>query len=85
MFSRYIAVRKNQWKLKWQTIKELLHIGVPSSHAGCYGVRRLCSIRNYYRYIGSSTTGISSDSDQLCIRCIYGFMGAGTGRFYKSK
>ena len=31
MFSKYIAVRKNQWKLQWQTIKELLHIGVPSS------------------------------------------------------
>ncbi len=30
-FSRYIAVRKNQWNLKWSTIKELLHIGVPSS------------------------------------------------------
>ena len=31
MFSKYIAVRKNQWKLQWQTIKELLHIGIPSS------------------------------------------------------
>jgi MATE family multidrug resistance protein len=31
IFRQYIAVRKNQWKLKWQTIKELLHIGVPSS------------------------------------------------------
>jgi MATE family multidrug resistance protein len=31
MFSKYIAVRKIQWKLQWQTIKELLHIGVPSS------------------------------------------------------
>ena len=31
IFSRYIAVRKNQWKLEWPTIKELLHIGVPSS------------------------------------------------------
>jgi MATE family multidrug resistance protein len=31
MFSKYIAVRKNQWNLQWQTIKELLHIGVPSS------------------------------------------------------
>ncbi|MEO8764421.1 MAG: MATE family efflux transporter [Ginsengibacter sp.] len=31
VFSKYIAVRKNQWKLKWATIKELLHIGVPSS------------------------------------------------------
>ena len=30
-FKRYITVRRNQWNLKWQTIKELLHIGVPSS------------------------------------------------------
>jgi len=30
-FRRYVAVRKNQWKLNRQTIKELLHIGVPSS------------------------------------------------------
>lgn len=30
-FRRYIAVRKNQWKLNWHTIKELLHIGVPAS------------------------------------------------------
>ncbi len=30
-FSRYIAVRKNQWSLRISTIKELLHIGVPSS------------------------------------------------------
>lgn len=31
LFKRYIAVRKNQWKLKLSTVKELLHIGVPSS------------------------------------------------------
>ena len=30
-FSRYMAVRKNQWKLRMQTIKELLKIGIPSS------------------------------------------------------
>ncbi len=30
-FSRYIAVRKNQWKINGHTIKELLHIGVPAS------------------------------------------------------
>ena len=30
LFRRYVAVRKNQWKLKWQSIKELLSIGVPS-------------------------------------------------------
>ena len=31
LFRKYIAVRKNQWKLKKQTIRELLHIGIPSS------------------------------------------------------
>ncbi len=30
-FRRYIAVRQHQWKLKKETIRELLHIGVPSS------------------------------------------------------
>jgi MATE family multidrug resistance protein len=42
-FSKYIAVRRNQWKLKAQTIRELLHIGVPSSlqigmEAGAFAV-----------------------------------------------
>ncbi len=42
-FSKYIAVRKNHWKLKIQTIKELLHIGIPSSlqvamEAGAFAV-----------------------------------------------
>lgn len=31
LFARYIAVRKHQWKLKVKTLKELLHIGIPSS------------------------------------------------------
>jgi multidrug resistance protein, MATE family len=30
-FTSYIAARTEVWKLKWQTIKELLHIGIPSS------------------------------------------------------
>lgn len=30
-FRRYVAVRRNQWKLRWDTIRELLRIGVPSS------------------------------------------------------
>ena len=42
-FRKYVAVRKNQWKLKWQTIKELLHIGIPTSlqitmEAGAFAV-----------------------------------------------
>ena len=30
LFKRYVAVRKNQWKLRWASIRELLRIGVPS-------------------------------------------------------
>ncbi len=30
-FRRYVAVRKRVWKLKWETQKELLDIGIPSS------------------------------------------------------
>ena len=30
-FSRYMAVRRNQWTLQKSTIKELLHVGIPSS------------------------------------------------------
>ncbi|WP_306350334.1 MATE family efflux transporter [Flavobacterium sp. '19STA2R22 D10 B1'] len=42
-FKRYIAVRKKQWKIKLNTIKELLHIGIPSSfqlgmEAGAFAV-----------------------------------------------
>lgn len=42
-FKRYIAVRKNQWVFKWKTIRELLHIGIPSSmqlsmEAGAFAV-----------------------------------------------
>lgn len=43
LFARYIAVRKHEWKLTWQTIKDLLHIGIPSSfqitmEAGAFAV-----------------------------------------------
>ncbi|XZF15126.1 MATE family efflux transporter [Chitinophagaceae bacterium MMS25-I14] len=31
LFKRYVAVRKTQWVVKTATIKELLHVGVPSS------------------------------------------------------
>lgn len=31
LFRRYVLVRRKQWKLKTSTVKELLHIGVPSS------------------------------------------------------
>lgn len=30
-FRKYVAVRKHQWVLKLKTIRELLHIGIPSS------------------------------------------------------
>ncbi len=31
LFARYMAVGRNQWKLRRKTFKELLHIGIPSS------------------------------------------------------
>ena len=42
-FSKYIAVSKNQWKLRTKTLGELLHIGIPSSlqigmEAGAFAV-----------------------------------------------
>lgn len=42
-FRRYIAVRSIAWKFRWETITELLHIGVPSSfqismEAGAFAV-----------------------------------------------
>lgn len=42
-FRRYVAVRSNQWKIKMKTMKELLHIGIPSSlqigmEAGAFAV-----------------------------------------------
>lgn len=30
-FRKYVAVRSNQWQIRWKTIRELLHIGIPSS------------------------------------------------------
>ncbi|MDQ2719259.1 MAG: MATE family efflux transporter [Bacteroidota bacterium] len=30
-FTKYVSVRSSEWKLKWNTMKELLAIGVPSS------------------------------------------------------
>src|SRR5690606_2217289 len=42
-FRRYIAVSKQQWRLKGRTIRELLYIGIPSSlqvgmEAGAFAV-----------------------------------------------
>ena len=42
-FEKYMAVSRNQWYFKWQTWRELLHIGVPSSlqigmEAGAFAV-----------------------------------------------
>lgn len=42
-FTRYVAVRRNTWKLNWHTQKELLGIGIPSSfqitmEAGAFAV-----------------------------------------------
>jgi len=43
IFKRYIAVRYHEWYFNWHTIKELLHIGIPSSlqiamEAGAFAV-----------------------------------------------
>lgn len=43
IFKKYIAVAKNQWFIKWQTINQLLKIGIPSSlqigmEAGAFAV-----------------------------------------------
>ncbi len=45
-FWRYVAVRQKQWKLRWRTMGELLHIGIPSSlqigmEAGAFAVSGL--------------------------------------------
>ncbi len=42
-FRRYIAVRSKEWKFKWNTLRELLGIGIPSSfqitmEAGAFAV-----------------------------------------------
>ena len=42
-FRRYIAVRSKEWKFKWETLKDLLAIGLPSSfqitmEAGAFAV-----------------------------------------------
>lgn len=42
-FQKYIVVKSESWKLKWSTLKELLHIGIPSSfqvamEAGAFAV-----------------------------------------------
>jgi MATE family multidrug resistance protein len=42
-FKRYVAVSRTQWKIKMKTLRELLHIGIPSSlqigmEAGAFAV-----------------------------------------------
>lgn len=42
-YKRYIAARRKAWQIKWQQMKELLHIGIPSSlqyamEAGAFAV-----------------------------------------------
>ncbi len=43
IFHKYIAVSRNQWKIRWSAISQLLHIGIPSSlqigmEAGAFAV-----------------------------------------------
>jgi MATE family multidrug resistance protein len=65
MFSKYIALRKNQWKLQLLTIKELLHIGIPSSmqvgmESGAFAVSAII--------IGTSGA-VQLASHQIAISC----------------
>jgi MATE family multidrug resistance protein len=44
VFSRYMAVRRNQWQLRWQTMKETIAHRYSQCAAGRPGKRRLCHI-----------------------------------------
>jgi MATE family multidrug resistance protein len=64
-FARYIAVRHNQWKLKAKTLRELLHIGVPSSmqigmEAGAFAVSGI---------IIGTLGAVSQAAHQIALNC----------------
>jgi len=64
-FARYIAVRQNQWKLKTKTLRELLHIGVPSSmqigmEAGAFAVSGI---------IIGTLGAVSQAAHQIALNC----------------
>lgn len=64
-FRKYIAVRKNQWNIQMKTIRELLHIGVPSSlqigmEAGAFAVSGI---------IIGTLGAVSQASHQIALSC----------------
>jgi MATE family multidrug resistance protein len=64
-FWRYVAVRKSQWKLRSQTLRELLHIGVPSSlqigmEAGAFAVSGI---------IIGTISAIAQAAHQIALSC----------------
>ena len=64
-FSKYIAVSSSQWKLRWKTLKELLHIGIPSSlqigmEAGAFAVSGI---------IIGTISAVAQASHQIALSC----------------
>ncbi len=64
-FRKYIAVRKRQWKVRRATLKELLHIGVPSSlqvgmEAGAFAVSGI---------IIGTISAVAQAAQQIAISC----------------
>ncbi|WP_069659124.1 MATE family efflux transporter [Arcticibacter eurypsychrophilus] len=64
-FKRYVMVAKSQWKIKGQTLKELLHIGIPSSlqmgmEAGAFAVSGI---------IIGTLGAVSQASHQIALSC----------------
>ena len=64
-FKRYVMVAKSQWKIKGETLKELLHIGIPSSlqmgmEAGAFAVSGI---------IIGTLGAVSQASHQIALSC----------------
>lgn len=64
-FKRYVMVSKSQWKIKTQTLKELLHIGIPSSlqmgmEAGAFAVSGI---------VIGTLGAVSQASHQIALSC----------------
>ncbi|MGK2864378.1 MAG: MATE family efflux transporter [Chitinophagaceae bacterium] len=64
-FRKYMAVSSSQWKLRWNTQKELMHIGIPSSlqigmEAGAFAVSGIM--------IGT-ISAIAQASHQIALSC----------------
>ncbi|ANI88461.1 MATE family efflux transporter [Arachidicoccus ginsenosidimutans] len=64
-FRRYILVRKNQWNIRWQSIKDLLGIGVPSAlqavlEAGAFAVSAI---------LVGTLGAVSQAAHQIALQC----------------